>query len=169
MTSYRKRIAAIAAAVSLGATAFLATPAEAKQDKEVPYGQTRHDTLRGEAPKDLLIGTAIAGGGHHLDMPYENPFYAEPEYRKVLATQFSSVTPENQLKWEFVHPEQDVYNFQEADDIVAFAKANKQEVRPRALLAQPEPRVAGERRLHRRRAARHPEGAHLHRRRALQG
>lgn len=133
MTSYRKRIAAIAAAVSLGATAFLATPAEAKQDKEVPYGQTRHDTLRGEAPKDLLIGTAIAGGGHHLDMPYENPFYAEPEYRKVLATQFSSVTPENQLKWEFVHPEQDVYNFQEADDIVAFAKANKQEVRGHAL------------------------------------
>ena len=133
MTSYRKRIAAIAAALSLGATAFLATPAEAKQDKEVPYGQTRHDTLRGEAPKDLLIGTAIAGGGHHLDMPYENPFYAEPEYRKVLATQFSSVTPENQLKWEFVHPEQDVYNFQEADDIVAFAKANKQEVRGHAL------------------------------------
>lgn len=66
-------------------------------------------------------------------MPYENPFYAEPEYRKVLATQFSSVTPENQLKWEFVHPEQDVYNFQEADDIVAFAKANKQEVRGHAL------------------------------------
>lgn len=51
----------------------------------------------------------------------------------MLATQFSSVTPENQLKWEFVHPEQDVYNFQEADDIVAFAKANKQEVRGHAL------------------------------------
>lgn len=128
------RMAAAAAACTAIAGGLLASPACAAPGQEVTYGSTRQDTLRGEAPRDLLIGTAVAGGGHHETMDYDNPFYASPEYRTVLAGEFSSVTPENQLKWEFVHPAQGEYNFGPTDDIVAFARANKQEVRGHTLL-----------------------------------
>jgi endo-1,4-beta-xylanase len=67
-------------------------------------------------------------------MPYPDPFPNDQEYRKLLAAEFNSVTPENQLKWEFVHPERDVYNFGPTDAIVDFARRNNQEVRGHTLL-----------------------------------
>jgi endo-1,4-beta-xylanase len=91
-------------------------------------------TLRQAAPDGFVIGTAVAGGGHHLDQPYPDPFPNDRKYRHLVAKEFSSVTPENQLKWEFVHPEQDVYNFGPTDDIVKFAEQHDQEVRGHTLM-----------------------------------
>lgn len=92
------------------------------------------DTLRGAAPEGFFIGTAVAGGGHHLEQDYPDPFSSDEPYRQVLAEQFNSVSPENQMKWEFIRPEQDVYNFTDADAIVEFAEANGQVVRGHTLL-----------------------------------
>ncbi|UOY02631.1 endo-1,4-beta-xylanase [Blastococcus sp. PRF04-17] len=86
------------------------------------------------APDDLVIGTAAAGGGHHLDAGYPDPFTHDKKYRKLLAAEFSSVSPENQMKWDFIHPERGVYNFAAADAIVDFAEANGQVVRGHTLL-----------------------------------
>ena len=105
-----------------------------------PPGLAKQDTLRWVAPGDLVIGSAAAGGGHHLDQDYpglepgQSPFLHDEEYRRHLAAEFSSLSPENQMKWEFIHPEPGVYNFAEADAIVAFAEEHNQDVRGHTLL-----------------------------------
>ena len=42
----------------------------------------------------------------------------------IAATQFNTITPENVLKWEAVHPQPDEYNFAPGDQFVAFGEAN---------------------------------------------
>src|SRR5689334_17757641 len=69
-----------------------------------------HHTLRSAAPKGFHIGSAVAGGGHHENQPYPDPFTSDRPYRKVLAAEFSSVSAENQMKWEYIHPERNRYN-----------------------------------------------------------
>ncbi|MBM2614358.1 endo-1,4-beta-xylanase [Actinoplanes sp. LDG1-06] len=91
-------------------------------------------SLRSVAPRYLRIGTAVAGGGHHVDQPYPDPFTYDKPYRKVLAKEFNSASPENQMKWEFIHPERNRYNFGPADAIVRFARENGQVVRGHTLL-----------------------------------
>ena len=42
----------------------------------------------------------------------------------LIKTHFNSITPENVLKWQLVHPEPDTYDFEPADRYVAFGEAN---------------------------------------------
>jgi endo-1,4-beta-xylanase len=101
---------------------------------ELSPGHAKKDTLRWAAPKGFYIGSAAAGGGHHESQPYPDPFTKDLEYRSVLAKEFSSVSAENQMKWEYIHPERDRYNFGMADAIVKFAQRNRQVVRGHTLL-----------------------------------
>jgi endo-1,4-beta-xylanase len=114
------------------AVASAAPPPHAQEDSS--YGQAKKDGLRTVAPDDLVIGTAAAGGGHHVTAGYPDPFTYDKPYRKVLAAEFSSVSPENQMKWEYIHPEQGRYDFTAADAIVDFAEKNGQAVRGHTLL-----------------------------------
>ncbi|GGI09775.1 endo-1,4-beta-xylanase [Egicoccus halophilus] len=127
----RRSTVALSLAAALAATA-LAPTAGLADDTARPASAT--DTLRGVAPLDLEVGVAVAGGGHHLEMPYPDPFPNDVVYRSHLAREFSSLTPENHLKWEFVHPEQGTYNLAPAEAIVEFAEANGQVVRGHTLL-----------------------------------
>jgi endo-1,4-beta-xylanase len=124
-------------AAAILASAFVlpsALPAVAgENDKPQAPGLAKQDTLRWAAPKGVRIGTAVAGGGHHETMPYPNPFTFDQQYRNVLASEFSSVSPENQAKWEFIHPQRDQYRFAEMDAIVEFAQQNGQVVRGHTL------------------------------------
>ncbi|MGD0463876.1 MAG: endo-1,4-beta-xylanase [Tepidisphaeraceae bacterium] len=43
---------------------------------------------------------------------------------ELVKAQFNSITPENALKWEVVHPEPAIYDFALADAYVAFGEAN---------------------------------------------
>ncbi|MAL17858.1 MAG: 1,4-beta-xylanase [Balneola sp.] len=43
----------------------------------------------------------------------------------ILKEHFNSITPENDLKWENIHPERDTYNFEEADKFVEFGVQNE--------------------------------------------
>jgi len=99
-----------------------------------PEASGHHTTLRSAAPKGFHIGSAVAGGGHHENQPYPDPFTSDRPYRKVLAAEFSSVSAENQMKWEYIHPERNRYNFGTADAIVRFAQQNRQVVRGHTLL-----------------------------------
>jgi endo-1,4-beta-xylanase len=92
------------------------------------------DRLRWAAPEGFYVGTAVAGGGHHLEQDYPDPFTSDRKYRKILGQQFNSVSPENQMKWEFIHPERDRYDFGAADAIVEFAERHGQVVRGHTLL-----------------------------------
>ena len=118
-------VAAAAAALVLplwGATAAgAAPPGISNADK---------DALRNQAPRDLAIGSAVWGQRDLVEYDRSAP----TEYQQVLGAQFSSVTPENDMKWDAVHPAPDVYDFSSADALVAFAEANQQQVRGHTLL-----------------------------------
>src|SRR6187401_841278 len=63
----------------------------------------------------FLVGVAIN----------ENQFSGkDPRALPIIQSQFNSITPENILKWESVHPEPDRYNFAPADRYVAFGETN---------------------------------------------
>ncbi|MFT7840315.1 endo-1,4-beta-xylanase [Saccharothrix sp. BKS2] len=121
-------VAAVALSVPLTLVAS-AAPAAAHRP-----GHAKKDTLREAAPKGFYIGTAAAGGGHHEEQPYPDPFTSDQQYRKLLAAEFSSVSPENQMKWDYLRPDRDTYNFGMADKIVKFARQNGQVVRGHTLL-----------------------------------
>jgi endo-1,4-beta-xylanase len=52
----------------------------------------------------------------------------EPKTTSLVEKHFNSITPENILKWEEVHPEPDRYHFQPADRYVAFGEKNKMHI-----------------------------------------
>ncbi|MCC2313655.1 endo-1,4-beta-xylanase [Cellulomonas xiejunii] len=82
----------------------------------------------------LAVGVAVAGGGHHAAAGYPDPFGEDDAYRDVIAEQFSSVTHENQLKWEFLRPTREEFRFEGADAVIDFAEENGQQVRGHTLL-----------------------------------
>jgi endo-1,4-beta-xylanase len=55
-------------------------------------------------------------------------------YRQLIAAQFSSVTPENEMKWALVQPEEGEFEFGPADDIVERAESFGQVVRGHTLV-----------------------------------
>ena len=50
-------------------------------------------------------------------------------YAAIAGSQFSVVTPGNGMKWQIVEPTQGTYDWSQADELVAFARANGQQVR----------------------------------------
>ena len=58
----------------------------------------------------------------------------EPGYREVLGAQFSSLTPENAMKWSIVQPARGEFAWEDADRIVDFARDRDQEVRGHPLV-----------------------------------
>jgi endo-1,4-beta-xylanase len=46
----------------------------------------------------------------------------EPAALELVARQFNTITPENLLKWQSVHPEPDRYNFEPADRLVEWGE-----------------------------------------------
>ena len=59
---------------------------------------------------------------------------SEPRYRAALEATFRSVTPENEMKMEWLQPRKGVWNFAAADELVAFAEARGMDVRGHALV-----------------------------------
>jgi len=52
----------------------------------------------------------------------------EPKTIAVVEKHFNSITPENILKWEEVHPEPNRYNFEEVDRFVALGEKHKMHI-----------------------------------------
>ncbi|GAB3659115.1 endo-1,4-beta-xylanase [Zhihengliuella somnathii] len=125
MKAHRTITAAALAALLIAPAAATASAAP---------GLEKQDTLRWQAPKDFVIGTAVAGGGHHTSADYPEPFPHDEKYVDIIGEQFSSVSPENQAKWDYLRPSQDEYNFEAMDAIVASAQENGQVVRGHTLL-----------------------------------
>jgi endo-1,4-beta-xylanase len=56
------------------------------------------------------------------------------QYRDVLGRQFNELTPGNEMKWDTIHPSQNVYDFTKADALVAFARNKNMKVRGHTLV-----------------------------------
>lgn len=63
--------------------------------------------------RGLWLGTAV-DGGHLFEAPYA----------ELVRSQFNLLTPENAMKWQRLQPQRGVYDFREADALVAFAEQN---------------------------------------------
>ncbi|MET7365466.1 endo-1,4-beta-xylanase [Streptomyces sp. NPDC005566] len=126
-------LATAALTLPLAASSATADPSSGHRDAH-HHSHGTSDQLRRAAPDGFYVGTAVAGGGHHLEQDYPDPFTSDKKYRKTMGQQFSSLSPENQMKWEYIHPEQNRYDFAMADAIVDFADRNNQVVRGHTLL-----------------------------------
>jgi endo-1,4-beta-xylanase len=49
----------------------------------------------------------------------------DPVDAAIIAAQFSTISPENALKWQSIHPQPEVFNFTPADRYVAFGEKNR--------------------------------------------
>ncbi|MER6332774.1 endo-1,4-beta-xylanase [Streptomyces sp. NPDC001034] len=89
-------------------------------------GNSGSDTsLRALGSKQgLRIGTAVDAARLGGDKGYTD----------IVATQFSTVTAENAMKWESVEPSRGVYDWKAADQLVGFAQQHGQAVRGHTLM-----------------------------------
>jgi endo-1,4-beta-xylanase len=97
----------LSALVGLGLLASACSPSESTQMDE--------GTLKGAYRDAFVIGAAL------------NPRQftgQDAQGAALVAEQFSSISPENVLKWQSVHPEPGTYNFGPADEYVAFGEAH---------------------------------------------
>jgi endo-1,4-beta-xylanase len=73
----------------------------------------------------LLVGSAVSEGA----------LVSDPAYATLLSKEFSYVTPENSMKWGSLQPTSDkLWDFTEADRVVAAAKAARQSIKGHALV-----------------------------------
>jgi endo-1,4-beta-xylanase len=76
-------------------------------------GPESQASLKAAFKNDFLVGAALN----------ENQFTGVDKVGgQVISEQFNSITPENVLKWESVHPQPDKYNFTPGDSYVAFGE-----------------------------------------------
>ena len=72
-------------------------------------------TLKDAFKDDFRIGAAINQSQFEGDSPRET---------QIIQSQFNTISPENVLKWEAVHPQPGQFNFEDADQYVAFGQTN---------------------------------------------
>src|SRR6478736_3489242 len=77
----------------------------------------KETSLRKAFKKSFLIGAAInTRQMNGLDSPAN----------LLIAKEFSSISPENDLKWSVIHPQPNEYKFETPDKYVALGESNKQ-------------------------------------------
>ncbi|HEX8329889.1 MAG TPA: endo-1,4-beta-xylanase [Hymenobacter sp.] len=80
------------------------------------FGPKADRPLKDAFKKDFYVGAALN---------YRQISGRDPKSTALIKQQFNTISPENLLKWEAVHPQPDTYNFKPADDYVAFGQDNK--------------------------------------------
>jgi endo-1,4-beta-xylanase len=117
--------AAGAAGVAAAIPGLAAAPAAASTARAA----ARPADAGGSSLRDLAARISMRIGTAVIPFDLDNAPYA-----KVLAEQFSVVTPGNEMKWGVVEPAQGQFDWSGADRLVSFAQAHGQLVRGHTLL-----------------------------------
>jgi endo-1,4-beta-xylanase len=129
-TSNRRRRALTAACVLT--LAIVAVPVGASQHAAASSEQHGHDNgPLADQPMRRLAKRAGIEFGTAVNMDL---LPTDALYRSKVAEQFSSVTPENVMKWEVVEPQRGQFNWSQADALVDFARQSRQRVRGHTLV-----------------------------------
>lgn len=72
--------------------------------------------------------------GIHIGAAVSAKLLKDESYASLLASQFSMVTPEVDMKWENIHPEPEKFDFSKGDTIVAFARLHQMQVYGHVLI-----------------------------------
>ena len=75
--------------------------------------------------RQVPLGTAV--GRAHLEG-------SDSRYRNAVLANFSSITPENEMKFAWLQPQRGVFDFTSADALVGFAEQNGKQVRGHTLV-----------------------------------
>ena len=73
--------------------------------------------------RGILIGAGVSA--QMLD---------QEDYSGLVAREFNQITPDNAMKFKSLHPLPKIYDFEVADQLVAFAQKNKMQVRGHTLV-----------------------------------
>ena len=83
---------------------------------------------------EATLGSAAGSADRYFGGALDPGAFDERPYRELAATQLTSVTPENAMKWGLVEPERGEFDWKGADSLVAFAEANRQKIRGHTLV-----------------------------------
>lgn len=75
----------------------------------------KRKTLKEVYKDDFLMGVAI----NRAQINQQDRTEVE-----LITSQFNALTPENDMKWMFIHPEKDKFDFEQSDKLVKLAKAH---------------------------------------------
>ncbi|GAA3443861.1 endo-1,4-beta-xylanase [Planomonospora venezuelensis] len=109
----RALLSGVLAALPVAAAVLPAVPAHASAPLRA------HAEARGK-----FVGAALA----------TSPLANETAYRSIAASEFNQVTAENAMKWDATEPSRNQFNFTGADQIMAFAEQNDQQVHGHTLV-----------------------------------
>jgi endo-1,4-beta-xylanase len=92
-------------------------------DKLIPLAAILTTTVFAQQPslKAAYQGLFPIGAALNLRQFEEK----DPRGAAIVAAQFNTISPENVMKWEVIHPRVDSYNFGPADEYVAFGQKYK--------------------------------------------
>ncbi|MEV0638329.1 endo-1,4-beta-xylanase [Streptomyces sp. NPDC050619] len=90
--------------------------------------------LSGTAEAASTLGSAAAGKGRYFGTAVAANHLGEAAYASTLDTEFSSVTPENEMKWDAVERTRNSFTFGAADQIVSRAQGKGMKVRGHTLV-----------------------------------
>lgn len=88
----------------------------------------------GTAHAATTLGAAAAEKGRYFGTAVAANHLGETDYATTLDTEFSSVTPENEMKWDALEPSRGTFTYGNADRIVAHAQARGMQVRGHTLV-----------------------------------
>ncbi len=90
--------------------------------------------MSGTASAGTTLGASAAEKGRYFGTAVAANRLSEPDYVNVLNTEFNSVTPENEMKWDALEPSRGSFNFANADRIVTHARGRGMSVRGHTLV-----------------------------------
>src|SRR3954447_9694202 len=121
---HRRRLRAVAVAAIVTTLVALTGAAAVASTGSSAAGSVPPDSLRALAADiGLRGGTAV------------NPLYLEtPAYTQITPDQFSTVTPENEMKWQLVEPTRGTYDWSGGDRLRPVPPGHGQLVRGHTLV-----------------------------------
>jgi endo-1,4-beta-xylanase len=90
--------------------------------------------LSGTASAATTLGASAAERGRYFGAAVSASHLGETQYVNTLNTEFNSVTPENEMKWDALEPNRNQFNWTNADRIVNHARARGMSVRGHTLV-----------------------------------
>jgi len=125
-------LTAVLAALSL--TAVLAAQTAAPEGTASSSHHSGQSPGAGAVPRDSLRALASRVGLRIGTAVNTDALATNATYRQITADQFSTVTPENVMKWQLVEPTKGTYDWSAADQLVEFAQAHGQLVHGHVLV-----------------------------------
>ena len=124
----RRSVLAAGAAGAVGLAATLGGATDARAATAPSGSAPGAPAPASDSLRDLAAAIGLRVGSAIIPQDINTPAWAA-----VAASQFSVVTPGNEMKWQVVEPTQGTFDWSGADNLMAFAKANKQLVRGHTL------------------------------------